>query len=75
MLNKNFITTVVLVVLVIISAVQAVQLNALKGALEEGDLSVGTKSSSVTTASGGSSPSGGSLPANIQDLPTMVGGC
>jgi|TARA_B100001971_G_C18068884_1_gene471989 hypothetical protein len=71
-MHKNFVITIVLAVLVVISVVQAIQLNGLKTTLAESDLSVGTKNVKVSTGSSGSS---GSLPTNIQSLPTMVGGC
>jgi len=62
----------VLVVLVVISAVQAVQLTNLKEKINTGSLT--TKS--IGESSGkGVSVSQGSAPKNLQELPSMVGGC
>lgn len=77
--GKNMKTTtilaVVLGVLVLISIVQAFQLYSVKGALNEGNVKLGGTSQTVKTATGSSSGSGGDIPANIQNLPNMVGGC
>ncbi|MAG38871.1 hypothetical protein CMO90_02175 [Candidatus Woesearchaeota archaeon] len=70
------IVTLVLVVLVVLSVVQAVQLNNLKSKVVEGELALGTSvksTSSSSETSGGSKPA--TLPASIQNLPQMVGGC
>lgn len=64
-MNRNVIIVIVLVVLVLLTAVQAVQLNSLKTSISTGKVSVGN-----TPAS-----SGASLPSNLNDLPSMVGGC
>lgn len=69
-MNKSVIMAVVLGLLVLIAVVQAFQLNTLKTKLSTGDLSIGAKSSGVAPLS-----SGGGLPNNIQNLPSMVGGC
>ncbi|MBI2651175.1 hypothetical protein HYX01_01785 [Candidatus Woesearchaeota archaeon] len=66
-MNKNLLITIVLVVLVLISAVQAVQLNSVKNALAQSDLSLG-KANSVKSSDKSSA-------ASIQNLPQMVGGC
>ena len=65
-MNRNVIIVIVLVVLVLLTAVQAIQLSSLKTSIATGKLAVGSASSS----SGGAS-----VPSNIQDLPSMVGGC
>ncbi len=70
-MDKNVIIAIVLGVLVLVSVVQAFQLNTLKEKVSEGKLTIGKTSSSVSTGSG----SGASIPSNIQDLPSMVGGC
>ena len=68
-MNKNVVIAVVLGALVLIAGVQAFQLFSLKTKLVGGEMSVSTP----TQASGG----GGSakLPSNLENLPTMVGGC
>jgi len=73
-MDKNVIVAVVLGLLLVISVVQAFQLSALKEKVASGALSGGSRVS-VPVASG--APSGGSpsLPSNIQNLPSMVGGC
>ncbi|MBI4439960.1 hypothetical protein HY638_03230 [Candidatus Woesearchaeota archaeon] len=71
-MKKNAILIAVLVVLVVVAIVQAVQLFGLKG--EISNIDVKTKSQSQPTQSGGAS-GGGSLPSNIAELPSMVGGC
>lgn len=68
-MNKNTIIAIILGVLVLVSVVQAFQLNTMKDKIKEGKISLGN---AKTTNSGGNS---GNLPANIQDLPSMVGGC
>ena len=65
-MNRNVLIVIVLVVLVLLTAVQAIQLNSLKTSISTGKISVG---------SAPSQGSGGSVPSNIQDLPSMVGGC
>ena len=65
-MNRNVIIVIVLVVLVLLTAVQAIQLSSLKASIATGKVSVGN-----APAQG----SGGNLPSNIQDLPSMVGGC
>ncbi len=64
-MNRNVIIVVVLVVLVLLTAVQAIQLSSLKTGISTGKVSVGSAPSQ----------SGGSTASNIQDLPSMVGGC
>ena len=65
-MNRNVVIVIVLVVLVLLTAVQAIQLSGLKTSISTGKVSVG----SVPAQS-----SGGNLPSNINDLPSMVGGC
>jgi len=71
-MEKSIIIAVVLGILVLISVVQALQLNALKEKINEGKLTFSKTSSS---SSGGSNGQSSGLPSNIQDLPSMVGGC
>ncbi|MBI4452398.1 hypothetical protein HY637_03140 [Candidatus Woesearchaeota archaeon] len=66
-MNRNVIIVIVLVVLVLLTAVQAMQLSALKSSISAGKVSAG---SAPVQGSGGAS-----VPSNIQDLPSMVGGC
>ena len=66
-MNRNVIIVIVLVVLVLLTAVQAIQLSSLKSSISTGKVRVGC---SAPTKS-----SGASVPSNIQDLPSMVGGC
>ncbi len=74
-MNKNTIVLVILAVLVLVSAVQAVQLVSLKTKI--GTEGISAKSVKVTGSSpqAGASSESPSLPANIQNLPGMVGGC
>ena len=65
-MNRNEIIVIVLVVLVLLTAVQAIQLSSLKSGISTGKVSVG---------SAPAQSSGASVPSNIQDLPSMVGGC
>ncbi len=65
-MNRNVIIVIVLVVLVLLTAVQAIQLSSLKTSISTGKISVG---------SAPAQSSGASVPSNIQDLPSMVGGC
>jgi len=66
-MNRNIIIVIVLVVLVLLTAVQAIQLSSLKTSISSGKVSVGNAPVQ--------SSSGASIPSNIQDLPSMVGGC
>ena len=65
-MNRNVIIVIVLVVLVLLTAVQAIQLSSLKTSISTGKVAVG----SAPSSSGGAS-----VPSNIQNLPSMVGGC
>lgn len=75
-IDQKMIVALALVVLVMVAGVQAFQLNSLKSKLSSGELSLSssTSSSSVSTASGGGNTKP-AVPASIQDLPSMVGGC
>ena len=64
-MNRNVIIVIVLVVLVLLTAVQAIQLSSLKTSISTGKVSVGS-----APAQGS-----GSVPSNLNDLPSMVGGC
>ncbi len=64
-MNRNVIIVIVLVVLVLLTAVQAIQLSSLKTSISTGKVSVGSTPSQ----------SSGSVPSNLNDLPSMVGGC
>ncbi|MBI2139947.1 hypothetical protein HYU14_03415 [Candidatus Woesearchaeota archaeon] len=74
-MKQSVIATIILAVLVLVALVQAFQLNGLSDALEEGKMSIGSGSGKTATgaASGGSKPA--ALPASVQNLPSMVGGC
>ncbi len=76
-MKQTTVFALVLGFLLLISVVQAFQLNALKHDLAEGEMTIGSASSSTATASSAPASSGstGSLPSSIQNLPTMVGGC
>ena len=67
-MNRNVIVVIVLVVLVLLTAVQAIQLSSLKSQISSGKVNV---------ASAGAG-AGNSVPSSVQDLnnlPSMVGGC
>lgn len=68
--NKNVIIAVVLGALVLIALFQAFQLVGLKDKL--GGTVTAAANAPAPQASGGS---GASLPSNLQNLPSMVGGC
>ncbi len=68
-MDKNIIIAIVLGILVLVSIVQAIQLNELKTKLSEGSLTLSKAGSATSTSSGAG------VPSNIQDLPSMVGGC
>ena len=72
-MDKNIMLAVVLGILVVVAVVQAFQLSGLKSQVA---VSGGGAKLSTPVVSGGA-PSGGSpsLPSNIQNLPSMVGGC
>ena len=64
-MDKNIVIAIVLGALVLIAGVQAFQLFTLKDKLSSGQLSAGAPVQ-------GGSPQ---LPDNLQNLPSMVGGC
>ena len=68
-MDKNVVIAIVLGALVLIAGVQAFQLFSLKNKLAEGSLSA-----SAPTQAGATSGSP-QLPSNLQNLPSMVGGC
>ena len=68
-MNKNMVIAIVLGALVLIAGVQAFQLFSLKTKLVSGEVSTG-----VSTQTGGSAGSP-KLPSNLENLPSMVGGC
>ena len=67
-MDKHVVIAIVLGALVLIAGVQAFQLFTLKNKIAEGRLG-----SAVPTQSGASSNP--QLPNNLQNLPSMVGGC
>ena len=71
-MNKNLLVAIVLGVLVVVAVVQTVQLVGLKNKLAGGTVQTGS-ASPQTTASGQSGNT--QLPSNLQNLPSMVGGC
>ncbi len=62
---------IVLGALVVVAALQAFQLFGLKSQLGSGTVQTTT----ATTPAQAGSGSGNSVPSNIQNLPSMVGGC
>ena len=73
--SKKMIVMMVLVgVLVLVSAVQAVELMQLKGKLTDESLTLG-KAAQKTSIGSSAGASGGSLSKNLDNLPSMVGGC
>ncbi len=70
-MDKNIFMTIVLAVLVIVAVVQTVQLFSLKSAVASGELHASTS----TSVQQGAPSQSKSVPSNIQNLPSMVGGC
>jgi len=70
-MDKNVVIAIVLGALVLIAAVQAVQLFSIKNKLATGQMQTATSGANVQSSAG----SGASLPSNLQNLPSMVGGC
>ena len=68
-INADVLVIIVLVILLTVSVAQAVELGNLKDKISSG----GVKA--ATTNTSGTSSGGSSQPANLQDLPSMVGGC
>ncbi len=73
-MNKNTLVAVVLGVLVLISLVQAFQLSGLKNSFA-GGATVKTTSTGQAVANSPAPSAAPQLPANINNLPDMVGGC
>ena len=73
-MKKDTVIAIVLGVLLVISALQALQLSTLKSNLKDG-VSLNTKTASTPAKSSGATDGGASLPASLENLPTMVGGC
>ncbi len=70
-MKQTTIIAIVLGVLLIMSAVQAIQLTVLKTKIVKEGFNMKSASSTVKPASSG----GASVPSNLQNLPSMVGGC
>ena len=71
--TRNLIIAGVLAVLVLIGLVQTYQLYTLKSS--GGILTTNTASSSSSVASGSQQSTPSDTPNNLQNLPSMVGGC
>lgn len=69
-MDKNVVIAIVLGALVLIAGIQAFQLYSFKSKLADGGYQAGT--ATQASGAGGSNPQ---LPSNLQNLPTMVGGC
>lgn len=67
-MNKNVVIAIVLGALILIAGVQAFQLFTLNNKLSSGQLS-------TTTAPQSGAGGAPKLPANLENLPGMVGGC
>jgi hypothetical protein len=72
--KKMIVMMVLLGVLVLVSAVQAVELMQLKGKLSDESLTLG-KATQKTSVGSSSGATGGALSKNLENLPSMVGGC
>ncbi len=72
-MKTTTILAVVLGVLVLISVIQAFQLFSVKGALNEGNVKLGSGGASSGVVVGNTP--GGNVPSGPEGLPTMVGGC
>ena len=64
-MNRNVIIVIVLVILVLLTAVQAIQLSGLMSSVSTGKVNVASSNQK----------SSASVPSNINELPSMVGGC
>lgn len=62
----------VLLILVLVSAVQTYQLSKLGETVKSGGASL---IGAAAASGGGSGTNGASLPSNLQNLPSQVGGC
>lgn len=67
-INGNVVTVVVLVILIFVSVTQAIELGNLKEKIVTGEAQAATSGTSSST-------DGSTTPANLQNLPSMVGGC
>jgi len=67
-MDKNVIIAIVLGALVLVAGIQAFSLMSLTSKVQSGGVAV----SAPAQAGGGS---GAALPSNLQNLPSMVGGC
>jgi len=73
-LKMEKVLLIIVVMTLIIAAVQAFQLVNIKNSLNEGDFSIGSASTSMPVASGGSGHSSSII--DIQaEIPDQVGGC
>ncbi|MBI4017286.1 MAG: hypothetical protein HY363_06360 [Candidatus Aenigmarchaeota archaeon] len=68
-MDKNVIIAIVLGALVLVAGIQAFSLMSLTSKVQSG----GAVVSAPAQAAGGGS--GAALPSNLQNLPSMVGGC
>ncbi|MBI4148638.1 hypothetical protein HY490_05080 [Candidatus Woesearchaeota archaeon] len=68
-MDKNILIAIVLGALILVAGIQAYSLMSLTSKVQSGGVSV----SSPVQSGGGSG--GASLPSNLQNLPSMVGGC
>lgn len=73
-MEMNKIMAGVLLILVLVSAVQTFQLSKLGATVKSGGNGVSLVGAAAAAPSGGSS-GGASLPSNLQNLPSQVGGC
>ncbi|MBS3052091.1 MAG: hypothetical protein J4428_01825 [Candidatus Aenigmarchaeota archaeon] len=71
-MNTNLLLTILIGAMVLVSVLQAIQLFSLQSTLVSG-VSVGG-SKSVSSSPAGNSGSA-QLPSNLENLPSMVGGC
>ncbi len=72
--TKTIVMMVMVGLLVLVSAVQAVQLMDLKEKLSDDSLTV-SSASGKTAVGAGPGAGGSSLSKNLENLPSMVGGC
>lgn len=73
-MEMNKIMAGVLLILVLVSAVQTFQLSKLGATVKSGGNGVSLVGAAAAAPSGGSG-GGASLPSNLQNLPSQVGGC
>lgn len=69
-MDKNTVVVVILGVLVLVALVQAFQMTSLKGTLSGGSVASSAPQSAPAT-----SGQQAKLPSNLDNLPSMVGGC